>query len=99
VIGGLALISGAAGYANAAGISAISLDPQVEFIYADSTVRATANGGSSVPLATPYPRAVNADQVWQRGPTGAGISVAVLDSGISPDAEPDTAPESAAGGG
>jgi serine protease AprX len=87
VIGGLALIDGAAGYANAAGISAISLDPQVAFIYADSTIRAAANGGSSVPLATAYPRAVNADQVWQRGPTGAGIGVAVLDSGINPDAD------------
>jgi serine protease AprX len=86
-IGGLALINSAAGLANAAGITAIGLDPQVAFIYFDSTVPAASVAASPVPLSTAYPRAVNADQVWQRGPTGSGITVAVLDSGINPDGD------------
>jgi serine protease AprX len=84
-IGALALISSAAGFANATGISAISLDPQVAFIHLDSTVRAESVAGSPVPLSAAYPRAVKADQVWPQGPTGAGITVAVLDSGINAD--------------
>src|SRR5215207_2403677 len=46
-IGGLALISGAAGFANAAEITAISLDPQVAFIHLDATVRAASAANSS----------------------------------------------------
>jgi serine protease AprX len=86
-IGALALISSAAGFANAAGITSISLDPQVAFIHADSTVRAATVAASAVPLATAYPRAVNADRVWPLGPTGAGVTVAVLDSGIAADGD------------
>jgi len=86
-IGGLALINAAAGFANAAGITSISLDPQVAFIHLDSTVRAASVASSNVPLATEYPRAVNADRVWQRGPAGNGVTVAVLDSGINQDAD------------
>jgi subtilisin family serine protease len=32
-----------------------------------------------------YTREVNADQVWSLGPTGRGVTVAVLDSGIAAD--------------
>jgi serine protease AprX len=86
-VGGLGLIGSAAGFADAGGITAISLDPRVSFVYADATVRSSAFEGGPVPLSAPYPRAVNADRVWQRGPTGAGITVAMLDSGINPDGD------------
>ena len=35
-------------------------------------------------LATTYPRTVQADQVWAQGISGAGVTVAVIDTGISP---------------
>jgi serine protease AprX len=83
-VGGLGLIASAAGFANAAGITAISLDPRVSFVYSDSTVRPSSMVGEPVPLSAPYPSAVNADLVWPRGRTGDGITVAVLDSGVNP---------------
>jgi subtilisin family serine protease len=86
-VGGLALIGSAAGFANAAGITSISLDRGVAFVHSDSTVHPSWIPGQPVPLTAPYPRAVNADRVWQSGPTGAGITVAVLDSGINPDGD------------
>src|SRR5262249_20874931 len=58
------------------------------FIYADATVPAAAAAASSVELATAYPRAVNADQVWQRGPTGAGITVAGAGLGHNSHGDP-----------
>src|SRR4051794_20316989 len=41
-IGALALISAAAGAANAAGITAIAQDPTVAFVHADATINAAA---------------------------------------------------------
>ena len=32
-----------------------------------------------------YPRVVNADQAWQQGATGRGVTVAILDSGVAMD--------------
>jgi serine protease AprX len=84
-VGALELINSAAGFANAAAITAISLDPRVAFVHADSIVRPASTLGSTVALASAYPRAINADGVWQRGPTGVGPTVAVLDSGIAAD--------------
>jgi serine protease AprX len=86
-VGGLALINGAAGAANAAGVTAISLDPQVAFIYADASLAASSSTASTEGLSSAYPTAVHADQVWQRGVTGRGGAVAVLDSGINPDGD------------
>lgn len=87
-VGGLALINSAAGFASAAGISAIGLDPRVAYVHLDATVRPRAVASADDPsgqLAAAYPRAVNADRLWAQGRTGAGVAVAVLDSGIAPD--------------
>ncbi|HKW78238.1 MAG TPA: S8 family peptidase [Candidatus Limnocylindria bacterium] len=46
-----------------------------------STV-APATGAS---LGAVYPRVINADQLWDQGVTGRGVTVAVLDSGVAPD--------------
>jgi serine protease AprX len=37
------------------------------------------------PRSAPYPRVVNADQVWQQGTSGKGVTVAILDSGVAAD--------------
>jgi serine protease AprX len=88
-VGGLPIIQGAAGYANAAGITAMSLLPQVASIEQDSVVRARrpASSGAPVQLASNYPQETNATQVWQQGGSGRNVTVAVLDSGVAADAD------------
>src|SRR2546425_11718550 len=91
-VAALSLIDGAAGFANAAGINAMSLAPTVAFIHHDATVGPQRSAEPPVApspdqLSEAYPRVVNADQVWQQGTTGGGVTVAVLDSGVAPDAD------------
>src|SRR5439155_1361265 len=89
----LSLLDSAAGFANAAGIGALSLLPTVAFIHHDATVGPQPNAAPPVPPATAdqvsavYPRVVRADKVWQQGIAGGGVTVAILDSGIQPDAD------------
>jgi serine protease AprX len=89
-VAALSLIDGAAGFANAAGISAVSLVPTVAFIHHDRTVRVRPT--SAEPPVTPpdqlseaYPRVVKAHRVWEQGTFGRGVTVAVLDSGVAAD--------------
>jgi serine protease AprX len=83
---GLPLIDSAAGLANAAGIQALSVAPGVAYVHYDAPVLARADAGSPADhLVTAYPRAVNSDRVWSLGRNGQGVTVAVLDSGISRD--------------
>jgi serine protease AprX len=89
-VGALPLIGGAAGWANAAGITALSVAPGVAYVHEDSTVRPRRPAPAAWPagaLAAAYPRAVGADRAWAAGWTGRGIGIAVLDSGVAPDAD------------
>src|SRR2546426_3455000 len=90
-LGALSLIDSAAGFANAAGIEAMSLLPTVAYIHYDATVgprRGVAAQTVTAPqLAAVYPRVVSADKLWSQGTTGLGVTVAVLDSGVA--ANPD----------
>jgi serine protease AprX len=90
VIGGLPIVNGAAGYATAAGITAMSVLPQVAAIDQDAAVQATrpASTGVAWPagqLGSLYAREIGADRVWSQGGSGRGVSVAVLDSGVARD--------------
>jgi serine protease AprX len=89
-VGGLPIIEGAAGYANAAGIQAMSLLPQVAAISQDAVVRPRRPANSARPvsagqLTSLYPQEVNAARVWRQGGSGRGVTVAVLDSGVAAD--------------
>src|SRR5438094_5852910 len=91
-VAALSLIDGAAGFANAAGINAVSLAPTVARIHHDATVgpRPSVEPPVIAPpdqLSEVYPLVVNADKVWQQGTTGGGVTVAVLDSGVAADAD------------
>jgi serine protease AprX len=91
-VGGLAIIQSAAGFADAAGIIAISLVPTVAYIHHDATVgprRGAAPPTIALPsqLSTVYPRVINADQLWAQGTNGRGVTVAVLDSGVAADVD------------
>ena len=89
----LSLIDSAAGFANAAGISALSFAPTVAFIHQDATVGPQPNNAPPVPPATPdqvsavYPQVVRATKVWAQGIAGGGVTVAILDSGVAADAD------------
>jgi serine protease AprX len=89
-VAALSLIDGAAGFANAAGISALSLVPTVAFIHHDATV-GPRQSAAPPPVTPPdqlsgvYPQVVNADQGWLHGISGNGVTVAVLDSGVAAD--------------
>ena len=88
-VAALSLIDGAAGFANAAAINALSLVPTVAFIHHDRTVgpRSTT-APPPIPAGPPssvYPRVVRADKVWANGISGNGVTVAVLDSGVAAD--------------
>ncbi|TME93486.1 MAG: hypothetical protein E6I52_24290 [Chloroflexi bacterium] len=52
-----------------------------------TTTATTTAAISATQLASAYPRAVRADSVWAQGGSGSGVTVAVLDSGIAPDAD------------
>jgi serine protease AprX len=92
-VAALSLIDAAAGFANSAGIAAISLVPTVAFIHHDATVGPQPGAATPVPPAAPdqasgvYPRVVRANKVWQQGIAGSGVTVAILDSGVAADAD------------
>jgi len=91
-VAALSLIDGAAGFANAAGISALSLAPTVAFVHHDATVgpRRSAEPPEVAPpdqFSGAYPRVVKAHRVWELGIAGRGVTVAILDSGVAADAD------------
>ncbi len=75
----LGLINGVAGTMPLAAIRALSRNPEVEFIAYDSPVG--AQGVFSGDMVD-YAALVNAPAVWALGYTGAGVGVAVIDSGV-----------------
>jgi serine protease AprX len=87
--GGLPLINGAAGYANAKGLSTLSKNASVRFVHEDAIIHPRGDTGDPAgtrppgQLSAPYPRVIKADKVWLAGPTGKDITVAVLDSGVA----------------
>ena len=89
-ISALPLINAAAGFADAAGIDALSLDPEVAFIHYDRPVGLGQSTAATPPThpeqaSSVYPRVVKANRLWQEGVTGRGVAVAVLDSGVAAD--------------
>ena len=91
-VAALSLIDSAAGFSNAAGIDALSLAPTVAFIHHDATVGPRPSAAPPVPAApdqvsSVYPQVVKANKVWQQGIAGTGVTVAILDSGVEPDAD------------
>jgi len=92
-VAALSLIDSAAGFANAAGIDALSLVPTVAFVHHDATVGPQPSAAPPVPPASPdqvsgvYPQVVRANKVWQQGIAGGGVTVAILDSGVAADAD------------
>ncbi len=71
-------------------LSSISQNPAINSVFPNAATETVGNGNwteeggqGSVSPSTDYPDAIGADLVWQDGVTGSGVTVAVLDTGIS----------------
>jgi len=90
-VGPLPIVDGAAGWANAAGINAMSALSQVSEIDLDATVQPQkpstieSTNYAATTLGSMDVQEVNGNQVWSQGDSGQGITVAVLDSGVNND--------------
>jgi len=84
----LPVINGAAATMSAADALALGEQPSVKAVSINARVRSAGfipELGGDYPLAnlvSTYPSAVSAPQAWFQGATGAGVGVAVIDSGI-----------------
>jgi serine protease AprX len=78
----LPIVGGFAATVPAAAVADLARLPGVRAVTPDGRVRvqgtAAAGGIRSV-----YPKVVRADTAWQRGVTGSGVTVAVLDTGVA----------------
>jgi serine protease AprX len=79
------LINGLAVQLPAKQAKALAADRKVTGLTLNTRVHSTGLATSGQ-LATTYPKTTKADKLWQRGITGAGIGVAVLDTGVAGDA-------------
>jgi len=71
-------LGGFAGRAQPAAIDRLIRHPEVESVYLDGVVRPTLAEGAAL---------IGADEVHARGYTGAGVNVALIDTGIDTDHE------------
>src|SRR5438128_1247589 len=96
-VAGLALIDAAAGFANAAGIDAISLVPTVAYIHHDATVAPASERASSAralgldPLPTPPPLPT-VPPLPTATPTSTPAATPAPTPSLTPAATPTTAP-------
>lgn len=76
---------------SAAQAAALSAQPGVQFLTVDQPVVPTgslpAAGLSASSLATLFPQLDGASDRWAVGNTGAGVGIAVIDSGVTPRAD------------
>ena len=82
----LALVSGASGRLTAGKIKSLSKKESVAKIHLNRQIgvegRLEAAGDGE--LSNVYPELIRADDAWELGYTGTGVTVAVLDSGVAP---------------
>jgi serine protease AprX len=80
----LPIVAGFAATVPAAVVGDLARLPGVRAVTPDGRVRVqgTAAGGT---IRSVYPKVVRADAAWQRGVTGRGVTVAVLDTGVAPN--------------
>jgi subtilisin family serine protease len=91
----LPLINGFAGTASGPALVALQNDPTVRSITPDTAIQVASDPGSgdttepdtTEPDTTEpdsaYTKTLGADQVWQAGDKGQGVTVAVIDTGVS----------------
>ena len=76
----LGIVAGASGRISLDRLARLSRDSEVRYISLDS--RLVPNGTPFTGDMIDFARAVNASALWEQGISGAGVTVAVLDSGV-----------------
>jgi serine protease AprX len=80
----LPIIAGFAATVPAAVAGDLARLPGVRAVTPDDRVRVQGSGsGDGSGIRSVYPKAIRADAAWQRGVTGRGVTVAVLDTGVA----------------
>jgi len=84
VTNALPIIAGFAATVPVAVVGELARLPGVRAVSPDSLVhvQGTASGSN---IRSVYPKVVKADDAWQRGVTGRGVTVAVVDTGVATD--------------
>lgn len=82
VTSALDIINSVGARLNPAALAALRADPLVRAITPNGSVELSGKRKGPVTPATDYPDAVGADVAWGQGATGAGVSVAVVDTGL-----------------
>ena len=88
----LEIIDGVAAYLDPAKVSALKAHPAITYVTENAAVQASAlpvvepavvEVGNKTPSAD-APEVVGADFIWENGATGEGVTIAIVDSGITP---------------
>jgi subtilisin family serine protease len=77
----LPIVAGFAATVPAAAVGELARQPGVRAVTPDSRVR--VQGAASGGVRSVYTKAIRADSAWNRGITGRGVTVAVLDTGVA----------------
>jgi serine protease AprX len=65
-------------------VASLQTVPEITSIHPNASVRMTGTGTDNNPVpGSDYPDAIGADVVWDSGVTGEGVSVAIVDTGLS----------------
>jgi serine protease AprX len=65
-------------------VEALRAEPAISAVLTNASVKMTGNGNGNDPTpASDYPDLVGADLVWEAGVTGEGVTVAIVDTGLS----------------
>ena len=80
----LPIVAGFAATVPAAAVGELTRLPGVRAVTPDGRVRVQGTASTST-IRSVYPKTIRADDVWKRGVTGRGVTVAVLDTGVAPN--------------
>jgi subtilisin family serine protease len=81
----LPIVAGFAATVPAASADELAGQPGVRAVTPDAKVRVQAAAPGGGGIRSVYPKTIGADKVWNRGVTGRGVTVAVLDTGVAPN--------------
>jgi serine protease AprX len=79
----LPIVAGFAATVPAARAGELAGQPGVRAVTPDAKVRVQAAAPGGGTIRSVYPKTIKADAVWNRGVTGRGVTVAVLDTGVA----------------
>jgi serine protease AprX len=82
----LPIVDGVAATVPAAAVPALSVAPGVAAVTPDRRTHVQAvpaDQGNLQPVKSVYPQVVRADDVWAAGRTGAGVTIALVDTGVT----------------